>query len=226
MTTFCPGVEHCEEHCPEFAEGDVADDISVVSRPARDLRIESLDQLRLFLRDVSLYRLPQFLGVPFDRLRTWLDSCGTPDCLPMTISIRVILPSRILPDPETQKFKARFTLRQFQRMSDPGFVLIEFQPHLTEPFLDDLQALLDHFSLMIVSSPCKAMLASNGEMPPPCGVPAVVENNSSPSITPASSHPLITRPSFGLVLSFANNTARSIRSKHLARSASKTHLGF
>jgi hypothetical protein len=58
---------------------------------------------------------------------------------------------------------------------------------------------------MIVSNPCKATLANSGEIAPPCGVPAVVGNNSLPSITPASSHALIVLRSVGLVASLANN---------------------
>src|SRR5215468_10165223 len=149
MTALRPGIEHREEHFPELAESDVTDYIFVVVRPSRDLRIKSLDQLGLFLRRVSLDRFPQFLGVPFDCLWTRLDSSSASDGLSLTISIRVVLPSRILPDPETQKFKTRFTLRRLQRVSDPRFVLVEFQSHLAEPLCDDLTTLLDHFPLFV-----------------------------------------------------------------------------
>ena len=39
------------------------------------------------------------------------------------------------------------------------------------------------------SIPCRAMLASSGEMTPPCGVPISVGVNTSPVNTPACNQP-------------------------------------
>src|SRR5215475_5178302 len=149
VSPFRPGIEYCEEHCSEFVKDSVAGDVPVVVRPTDDLRVERLDQFGLFLPAVSLHRFSQLLSVPFNRLRTWLDLGYTSDRLPLTVSVSVMLSSRILLDLETQEFKSRFAFRHFQRMDDSCFALLQFQPHFFEPFRDDLPALLNHFSFFV-----------------------------------------------------------------------------
>src|SRR5262245_65485445 len=95
MTTLRPGIKHGVEHFPEFVKDGVARYILIVVRPAGDLRIEHLDQLGHFLRAVSLDRLSQFLGVSFDRLRTWFDLGHTSHWMPMAVSVRAIITSRV-----------------------------------------------------------------------------------------------------------------------------------
>src|SRR5947209_3368600 len=68
-------------------------------------------------------------------------------------------------------------------------------------------------SVIAVSIPCKAMLASNGEITPPCGVPASVGVNTSLSITPAFSHALMICLICGNVLSFFSSSSWLIASK-------------
>ena len=67
-------------------------------------------------------------------------------------------------------------------------------------------------SVIAFSIPCKAILASNGEITPPCGVPASVGANTSLSITPALSHALMIRLICGNVLSFFKSSSWSIAS--------------
>src|SRR5215813_14227516 len=149
MASLRPGIEHRKEHCPELAKYDVADYMFVVIRPSRDLRIESLYQFGLFLRSVSLDRFSQFLGVSLDRLWARFDSSDASDRLPVTVSVRVIFPGRILPDLESEEFKTGFSFRCFQRMNNPCFVFVEFQTYLAEPLPGDFTTLLDHFPLFV-----------------------------------------------------------------------------
>ncbi len=70
------------------------------------------------------------------------------------------------------------------------------------------------------------MLASNGDMTPPWGVPASVACQFPLSITPAFSHARICLRIGDMVFSFSSNALWSILSKHFAMSASNTHLGL
>lgn len=79
-------------------------------------------------------------------------------------------------------------------------------------------------SLIRCSIPWRAILASSGEMTPPCGVPSSVGNNCCGSITPAWSHALIWRRKSGNVFNFLSSASWSILSKHLAMSASSTYF--
>jgi len=81
-------------------------------------------------------------------------------------------------------------------------------------------------SRMTVSKPCRAILASRGEITPPCGVPSVVGNSVPPSMTPARSQARMARLSVGKVWSFLSNSSWLMRSKHLAISASSTYFGL
>jgi hypothetical protein len=149
VTSFRPGIKHSEEYRTEFAESDVANYVSVVVRPTNDYWIESLDQIGLLLRNVSLDLLPQFLSVSFNRLWTRFDSGGTSDWLTMTVSVRGVFPSRILPYSETQEIEARLSLRHFQRVGYSRLLFVEFQPYLAQPLGGEFTTLLDHFTLFV-----------------------------------------------------------------------------
>jgi len=70
------------------------------------------------------------------------------------------------------------------------------------------------------------MFASSGDITPPCGVPSDVENNCFPSITPAFNQARTCRRMVGNVFNFMSSASWSMRSKHLAISASSKYFGF
>jgi len=79
------------------------------------------------------------------------------------------------------------------------------------------------------------MLASSGEITPPCGVPSSVGLISFfclrlayplQSTTPAFNQDLINRLMVGNVFNLCSSASWLMRSKHLAMSASSTYFGF
>jgi len=70
------------------------------------------------------------------------------------------------------------------------------------------------------------MFASSGEMTPPCGVPSDVSKYCIPSITPAFNHARTCRRMVGNVFNLLSSASWSMRSKHLAISASSTYFCF
>ena len=87
-----------------------------------------------------------------------------------------------------------------------------------------------HLFAMARSRHSSALLVTNGEITPPCGVPSSEGKSSSPSIIPALSHPLIARLIWPLTLSFISSflwsmlhaTFRDIRVQHILRLSADT----
>ncbi len=136
-------------------------------------------------------------------------------------------------------------------MSNPSLLRLKFKSYSSQPFSYNLLRLLHHFPTFMYdykvmylttvnsvffrsgtrvitfsSSPCRATFASNGEITPPCGVPSFVAHQFLPSITPAVSQARICLRKIDEVFTFVNSASWPILSKHLAMSASRTHLAF
>src|SRR5262252_1437939 len=131
-------------------------------------------------------------------------------------------------------------------MADVTFGLIQRQSHACQPRLEQLLTVLkDHAVLMeyhavigigddpsarvawvmASSMPCRAISANNGEIVPPCGVPAVVGTRWLSSRIPAWSQAFSCRRRQGDTCVLAKRAAGLMRSKHCAMSTFSAYCG-
>ena len=157
----------------------------------------------------------------------WFDEEFEPQALSLAVFTSLSSLLRVLSDIEAEEDETRFIRKRHARVGDASLAGFQFQSHVLQPFgkqfltlLNNSVVLVQHHQIVGVSNhprciehlrdlagnrcarsssiPCNATLANNGEIVPPCIVPLSVGNNSPSSSTPALSHALTCRRSFGL----------------------------